>query len=135
MAIEMTENRETNPVRHALPEDVMRKFKYALLVTLVLGAATLADGIEVLRVTGIEVLSTGGSNVMVQVSQAPMGGYLRGIMVIDGIEVLAAQMAIPPEGGLIPMQFPIHQAGNRVDLCDPFGNVLASDFADGLQND
>ncbi|MHC4136975.1 MAG: hypothetical protein ACYS0K_18620 [Planctomycetota bacterium] len=101
----------------------MRKFKYALLVTLVLGAATLADGIEVLKVTGIEVLSTGDSIVMTQVSAAPMGACLQGVMVIDGIEVLVAHMPVPPDG-VFPIHFPVHMPGNRVELCDPTGEVL-----------
>jgi len=135
MALGMNESRETNPIRPALPEDVMRKFKYALLVMLVLGAATLADGIEVLRVEGIEVLSAGDSIAWTHVGPSPMGGQLRGVMVIDGIEVLVMEMMVPPEGGLIPMHFPMHMVGNRVELRDLAGEVLASDMADGCQND
>ena len=124
MAFEMNESRETNPIRPAVPEDVMRKIKYMLLVTLVLGAATFADGIEVLRVTGIEVLATGEAMVMTQVSEAPMGAFLQGVMVIDGIEVLAEQLPVPPEGGMFSIHFPVHQPGHRIELCGPSGEVL-----------
>jgi len=115
----------------------MRNVKYMLLVTLVLGAATLADGIEVLKVTGIEVLSTGESTVMTQVSPAPMGAMLQGVMVIDGIEVLAELLPVPPEGGMFPMHFPVTQPGNRIELRGPSGEVLAcaDNFLDGMQND
>ncbi|MHC4974841.1 MAG: hypothetical protein ACYTG3_21205, partial [Planctomycetota bacterium] len=99
----------------------MRKFKYALLVTLILGAATLADGIEVLRVEGIEVLSTGESMVMTHVMHAHPGAMLQGVMTMDGIEVLVMEMPVPPEGGMFPIHFPIHQVGNRVRLVDVCG--------------
>ena len=135
MALGMNEGRETKRIRPALPEDVMRKFKYALLVMLVLGAATLADGIEVLRVEGIEVLAAGDSIAWTHVGPSPMGAQLRGVMVMDGIEVLTMEIVVPPEGGLFPVHFPMHMVGNRVDLCDPAGELLASDFADGCQND
>jgi hypothetical protein len=111
----------------------MRKFKYALLVTLIIGAATLADGIEVLRVEGIEVLSTGESIVMTHVGHHPMAATLQAVMVMDGIEVLVMQMPVPPEGGMFPVHFPIHQLGNRIELCDPCGNVV--DYLDALELD
>ena len=135
MALGMNEKRETNPIRPALPEEVMRKFKYALLVTLILGAATLADGIEVLRVQGIEVLSAGDSIVTTQVGQVPCGSMLQAVMTMDGIEVLVMEMPVGPEGGLFPVHFPVHQAGNRVQVVDVCGNVLDSEYADGAQND
>lgn len=123
MANGMNESRETKRIRPALPEEAMRKFKYALLVTLILGAATLADGIEVLRVEGIEVLSTGESIAMTHVMHAPPGAMLQAVMTMDGIEVLVMEMPVPPEGGMFPIHFPIHQVGNRVRLVDVCGNV------------
>jgi hypothetical protein len=120
----MIESRETKPIRPAVPEEVMRNVKYMLLITLVLGAATLADGIEVLRVEGIEVLSTGESIVMTHVSHVPPGAVLQGVMVIDGIEVLAEMMPVPPEGGMFPMLFPITRPGNRIELRGPGGELF-----------
>jgi len=102
----------------------MRHVKYMLLVTLVLGAATLADGIEVLKVTGIEVLATGESMVMTEAGPNPMPTFLQAVMVLDGIEVLVHHMPVPPEGGMFPVHFPIHQLGNRVELVGPAGDVL-----------
>jgi len=137
MALAMIESRETKPIRPAVPEEVMRNVKYMLLITLVLGAATLASGIEVLRVTGIEVLSTGESIVTVNVSHAPIGAELHGIMVIDGIEVLGEMWPVPHEGGMFPMLFPVNRPGNRIELRGPSGEVLAcaDNFLDGMQND
>jgi hypothetical protein len=58
-------------------------------------------------------------------------------MVIDGIEVLAEMMPVPPEGGMFPLLFPITQPGNRIELRGPSGEVLAcaDRFEDGMQND
>ena len=124
MGLGMIESRETKPIRPAVPEEVMRNVKYMLLITLVLGAATLADGIEVLRVEGIEVLSTGESIVLTHVGHVPPGAVLQGVMVIDGIEVLAEMMPVPPEGGMFPMLFPLTQPGNRIELRGPGGELF-----------
>lgn len=102
----------------------MRHVKFMLLVVLAIGAVTLADGIEVLRCRGIEVLPTGEATVMTQVSEAPGGASLQAVMVIDGIEVLAEQIPVPPMGGMFPMHFPVHQAGNRVKLVGPQGDLI-----------
>jgi hypothetical protein len=56
-------------------------------------------------------------------------------MIIDGIEVLAQQMPVPPEGGLVPIYFPIHKVGNRVDLHGPSGDVLDTEYVPWLEND
>jgi hypothetical protein len=45
------------------------------------------------------------------------------------------EMPVPPEGGMFPIHFPIHQVGNRVRLVDVCGEVIAGQYADGLQND
>lgn len=109
--------------------------KNALLATLALATVALATGtgpgIEVL---GIEVLSGGATLTSTQSTNVPIGAYVEAVMTVNGQEAIVDVQAVD-SAGQATLLFPANMPGNRVDLYDATGVLLASDYVDGLELD
>lgn len=101
------------------------------LLTIVGAVALAASGIEVLS---IDPQPDGSSVVVTRTIDAPPGSILEAVMVIDGFD-LVVDMHPALHNGIEVLRFPLHQPGNRVQLVGPGGQVLASEWADGLEHD
>jgi hypothetical protein len=102
----------------------MKNARNALLVVLVLsGAAALADvcGIEVLRVSGIEVL-----RVDTHSWGCPPGSTVHAVMDLGAGPIVVDIKPVHPGTGLASVMFPMNHPNNRVELRDPSGLLLDS---------
>jgi hypothetical protein len=112
-------------VRPALQEEAMRKVCIALIAVIALaGTAALAtdSGIEVLRVSGIEVL-------MVDTHSwgAPLGSMVHAVTDFGAGPVTVFVAPVDPLTGWSMVTFPVNHPSNRVELRDPAGVLLANE--------
>ena len=103
----------------------MRNVRNALIALIaVTGTAAIANapGIEVLRVSGIEVL-------MVDTPSwgAPPGSTVHAVMDLGGGPVSVFMAPVNPLTGNATVIFPMNHPSNRVELRDPAGVVLDND--------
>jgi hypothetical protein len=104
----------------------MRNVRNALIALFVLGgAAALAtpSGIEVLRVSGIEVLS-----VDTHSWGAPPGSTVHAVIDLGAGPIIVNVMPVDPMTGNATVVFPINHPSARVELRDPGGVLLGSDW-------
>jgi hypothetical protein len=109
-------------VRPALQEEAMRNVRNALFALFALaGAAALAteSGIEVLRVSGIEVLT-----VDTHSWGAPGGSTVHAVMDLGAGPVIVDIAPVDPLSGNATVIFPLNHPSNRVELRDPGGVLL-----------
>jgi len=109
----------------------MRNVRNALFVVIALaGVAALADdcGIEVLRVTGIEVL-----RVDTQSEGCPVGSMVHAVMDLGGGPMVVDSVPVHPPNGKATVHFPMAHPSNIVELRDPTGVLLAWGYVGGFQ--
>lgn len=100
----------------------MRNLRNALFAVVALaGVAAYAtqSGIEVLRVSGIEVLS-----VDTHSWGAPPGSTVHAVMDVGGIPLIVGMAPVDPLTGNATVIFPMNNPTNRVELRDPGGVLL-----------
>jgi hypothetical protein len=121
-------------VRPALQEEAMRNVRNALIALTVLatGTAAIASswGIEVLRVSGIEVLM-----VETHTWGAPLGSTVHAVTDLGAGPHTLFVAPINPLTGNATVIFPFNHPSNRVELRDPAGMLLSSDSVWGDQWD
>jgi hypothetical protein len=109
-------------VRPALQEEAMKNLRNALIAVAVLGGtvALATDcGIEVLRVSGIEVL-----RVDTHSWGAPAGSTVHAVIDLGAGPVVAMITPVNPTTGNATVIFPMNHPSNRVELRDPTGLLL-----------
>jgi len=109
----------------------MRNLRNALFAVLVLaGAAALAteSGIEVLRVSGIEVLA-----VDTHSWGAPIGSTVHAVVDLGGGPIIVGIAPVDPISGNATVIFPINHPSAIVELRDPGGILL--DYEPAVQWD
>jgi hypothetical protein len=100
----------------------MRNLRNALFAVLVLvGAAAVASnsGIEVLRVSGIEVLS-----VDTHSWGAPGGSMVHAVVDLGAGPIIVGIAPVNPVNGNATVIFPMNHPSARVELRDPTGVLL-----------
>ena len=105
----------------------MKNLRNALLAMLVLaGAAAVAadSGIEVLRVSGIEVLT-----VDTHSWGAPAGSTVHAVVDLGAGPILLSMAPVDPATGAATVIFPINHSSARVELHGPGGELLNYDSA------
>lgn len=105
----------------------MRNVRNALLALFVLaGGAALAtqSGIEVLRISGIEVLL-----VETHSWGAPPLSTVRAVMDLGGGPIIVDIAPVNPLNGNATVIFPLNHPSNRVELRSPLGVLLDSEPA------
>ncbi|MFI5403668.1 MAG: hypothetical protein ACHQ1G_12090 [Planctomycetota bacterium] len=104
----------------------MRNVRNALIVLFVFaGAAAMAteSGIEVLRVSGIEVL-----HVDTHSWGAPPGSTVHAVIDLGAGPIIVNVMPVNPMTGNAMVVFPINHPNNRVELHGPGGVLLGADW-------
>lgn len=102
----------------------MRNVRNALIALIALaGTAALATdcGIEVLRVSGIEVLM-----VDTHSWSAPPGSTVRAVADLGAGPITLFIAPVDPLTGLATVIFPMNHPSNRVELRDPGGVLLTN---------
>jgi len=103
----------------------MRNVRNALFAVIVLaGVAAYAtqSGIEVLRVSGIEVLQ-----VDTHSWGAPPGSTVQAVMDLGNGPMVVCVMPVDPITGNATVLFPMNHPSNRVELRDPTGLLLGGE--------
>jgi hypothetical protein len=103
----------------------MRNLRNALFAIAVLGGtvALATDcGIEVLRVSGIEVL-----RVDTHSWGAPIGSTVHAVMDLGAGPIVVMIAPVNPLNGNATVIFPMNHPSNRVELRDPTGLLLGYD--------
>lgn len=102
----------------------MRNLRNALIAVAVLGgtaALATGSGIEVLAVSGIEVL-----RVDTHSTQAPTGSTVHAVVDLGFGPIVAMIAPVDPVTGNATVIFPVNHPNNRVELRGPLGQLLAS---------
>lgn len=102
----------------------MKTIRNAFLAVLAIFAGAFAadDGIEVLSITQTST----GFEYLVSAPAAPIGSYAEGIMLVDGIEVLAAIAPVDPVSQTATVEFPIYDPNNQVRIRQPDGTLFST---------
>jgi len=118
--------RVTSTGRPALQEEAMRNIRNALFVVIALtGVAAFAtdSGIEVLRVSGIEVL-----RVDTRSWECPPGSLVHAVMDLGAGPMVVDSAPVDPATGMATVHFPMPHPSTAVELRDPTGVLLATDY-------